>query len=570
MRTKSLFAVLLSLVFFGFSSCQLLFTFLGSDEPDQTAGTESPITLTADSQDVNYWNKDARFLDITVSDAPEGTVLHYTTDGSDPTSASPPVPATGIQITQDCTVQVQAFDAAGTAKGEAASGEFKPRYVFRATRDDNTLYDVKARLAAIGPEGIAEVFVEDSANVNAKVTDEIAEKLATDFETRSYALVSDDFADPGDVDEDGHIALLLLEIESSASSSSFTAGYFDSTNSLEGEESNYADMLYIDCVQGDLESDDLPLTITHELQHMANYNHEYIQSTAAAKSEEDSWINEGLSAAAEQLYQELYGSDGKKQLADRVDYFNGQKAVETGATANDTIRTGQAFLSWDAHEGGSAVLASYSSVYLFFQWLRVQSPDGAAVFKEIIAADPYDAEAVVAATADWASSDNTAQKADLGANKPTWDYLIRSWYLANYLNDPESVYGYKGDTELVVSQPLLEAIATATAYKLLPGEGLFGKVASAFSPVTGTEISYAKIDASKNITIEATTFAAGDFILAYNPSYTVSDTPVVATTGSFATLAEIRQLPASRNIGQIWQGHRFRVDWIRPPRREGK
>ena len=111
---------------------------------------------------------------------------------------------------------------------------------------------------------------------------------------------------------------------------------------------------------------------------------------------------------------------------------------------------------------------------------------------------------------------------------------------------------------------------TTPAYKLHPGEGLVGKVASAFSPSAGTDISYAKIDSLKKVTIGATAFASGDFILAYNPSYVVSETPVVTTTDSFATLAEIRQLPASRNIGQIWQGHRFRVDWIRPPRREGK
>ncbi|MFZ4618304.1 MAG: chitobiase/beta-hexosaminidase C-terminal domain-containing protein [Rectinemataceae bacterium] len=554
---------------FGLTSCQLLVSFLGSDETITPGETQPTITLTAESQDINYWDKDARFLDITVSPARGLAVLHYTTDGSEPSTSSPEVPATGVRITQDCTVKVQAFDASGIAEGEAASEDFKPRYIFRATKDDNSGYEVKARLAAIGPGDIAEVFVEDSEKANANVTDAIAEKLAADFETKSYDLVFDDFADPGDVDGDGHIALLLLEIESSASSSSFTAGYFDSTNALEGEDSNYADMLYIDCVQGDLESDDLPLTITHELQHMANYNHEYIQSTAAAKSEEDSWINEGLSAAAEQQYQERYGSDGKKQLADRVVYFYDQKAVESGTTVSDTIRTGQAFVSWDAHEGGSAVLASYSTVYLFFQWLRVQSPDGAAVFKDIIAADAYDAQAVVAATEDWASTDIATQKADLGANKPTWEYLIRSWYLANFLNDPTSVYGYKGDAELAVSQPLLDAQTSATAYKLLPGEGLFGKVSAAFSPVTGVDIAYARIDGAKKITIGATTFAAGDCILAYNPSYLVSDTPVVATTGSFSTMAEIRQLPPSRAIGQSWEGHRFRIDWIRPPKRGG-
>jgi hypothetical protein len=78
----------------------------------------------------------------------------------------------------------------------------------------------------------------------------------------------------------------------------------------------------------------------------------------------DTWINEGLSTAAEYVY--------AGDPAGRVRYYNDDPL--------GTIQIGNNFFYW----GGiwdSDILADYTTAYLFFQWLRMHSSNGIGIYK---------------------------------------------------------------------------------------------------------------------------------------------------------------------------------------------
>ena len=61
-------------------------------------------------------------------------------------------------------------------------------------------------------------------------------------------------------------------------------------------------MLYMDCNPGNPAATTFNLTMAHELQHLVNFNQKvFVQGSPAGQ---DTWINEGLSNAAEYVYRQ--------------------------------------------------------------------------------------------------------------------------------------------------------------------------------------------------------------------------------------------------------------------------
>lgn len=82
----------------------------------------------------------------------------------------------------------------------------------------------------------------------------------------------------------------------------------------------------------------------------------------------DTWMDEGLSMAAEQIYE-------NQALQDRIDYYN----------YDTDITNGHSLLYWD-YDGDT--LANYSLSYLFMQYFKIQCGQGDRIFKELID-DPH-------------------------------------------------------------------------------------------------------------------------------------------------------------------------------------
>jgi hypothetical protein len=173
----------------------------------------------------------------------------------------------------------------------------------------------------------------------------------------------------------------------------------------------------------------------------------------------DTWIDEGLSAAAERIYLGKHNSG-------RVSQF----------TQSETVRQGNNFFVWGDRPDN--ILDEYSTVYLFFQWLRIQS-GGTEIYKNIIASSYSDYRAVTGAISGGfaAALDSTS-----------WETLLRSWFAANYLNSPTGLYGYHGEI------PTLKVYALGgKTQQLLPGEGVYSITGAtpALPSSGGSNIKYA-------------------------------------------------------------------------------
>ena len=101
--------------------------------------------------------------------------------------------------------------------------------------------------------------------------------------------------------------------------------------------------------------------IVHEFQHMISFNENAIKGYAVSL---DTWIDEGLSMAAEQLYM-------GEPLMDRINYYN----------ISNSITNGHSLLYWDYDND---TLSNYSLSYLFMEYLNIQADIGDSIYKEII------------------------------------------------------------------------------------------------------------------------------------------------------------------------------------------
>jgi len=166
----------------------------------------------------------------------------------------------------------------------------------------------------------------------------------------------------------------------------------------------------------------------------------------------DTWIDEGLSAAAEYVYSESYEKN-------RIDWFN-----ENGSSGiTSSINLGNNFFVWGNRgiENPYAVLDDYSTVYLFFQWLRLQSDVSQNIYKKIISSE----------NSDWKAVTDAAKESIDPKYDNNWGLLLRDWLAANYINAPDGIYGYK-------NEPLLKTIKAPyapadTTISLAQGEGVY-------------------------------------------------------------------------------------------------
>lgn len=139
----------------------------------------------------------------------------------------------------------------------------------------------------------------------------VADSLAYRLQSASYSgstnpskgiidLNTEYFGSMPDIDGDGILDILLLDIEDSFSETgNFVAGFFDPVDLIEHEFSNRRDLLYIDIYptlfyRGETEIQRAASTIAHELQHIIHANYE-------TPERQYTFINEGLSEFAEVL-----------------------------------------------------------------------------------------------------------------------------------------------------------------------------------------------------------------------------------------------------------------------------
>jgi len=379
---------------------------------------------------------------------------------------------------------VSCKDPLTTAMEDDSSGTYlsaPSAFTFRAQRVDNLQwYDVPAELLYNGEYSL--VYVENAGRE--KVGPDKAREIGQEFDSVIYSLIRTKFGEESDVDGNGKITILILDIIDGGDDSSYVAGYFHPGNAYSAESfpnSNEMDMIYMDMDPGVPGSEDFYITIAHEFQHLVNFFQKvFVQGSQTGQ---DTWINEGLSSAAEYLYK---GS----QVDTRIMLYN-----SSSYSARSEIQNGKNFLSWDMS------LANYSTVYLFFQWLRIHAVNDDAIYKEILNST-YD---------DYRAVENSASARIF---KGSWQEFLRAWFAANAVNAEAGIYGY--ENEIILSPPLYEYNKNTTA-SLNPGWGIYTAISEPAGMTPEGSIDYAGISTTgESVDPNSTEGYSGDILLSYN------------------------------------------------------
>jgi hypothetical protein len=401
-------------------------------------------------------------------------------------------PGDKIQLVSDMVLYAQWED-------KKSGIEYK---TFWAQDTDGTWYTVEAVKRETGKSII---YVD----VLAAIEDEDVGKIKNEYDSAIYAKITNAFGSVSDVDKNGKVILLLLDIKDGyTGSGGYVAGYFDATHMYDTETSpfsNKADMLFIDTYPSlvdwdgdglDAELSQLCSTIAHELQHLINFSQTVLATPQ--KQPKDLWIDEGLSSAAEYIYDPSDTS--------RIDYFNASNTPDENGYVG-TIPYGNNFFVWNGYweqEYGD-VLADYATVHLFFRWLGIHS-GGTGIYKEIINNSSGDYRSVT-----------TAAEKNIESPFSSWETLLGTWMLANYYNSPTGFYGYKN----TISPKPKVLVFTDTGHvrrSFFPGEGIFSKQGSFYDSLeTGTNIRYRGLGGSSGSPdVDTSLSYAGNALLTFN------------------------------------------------------
>ena len=388
----------------------------------------------------------------------------------------------------------------------------------RASVSDDSWYMVDAELMAEGAR--SRVYVEH--DYLDQVGPAEAAAIAAEFDDHVYGSVRTTFGAESDVDADGKITILILDIvDDYVPGGSYVAGYFHPVNLFSKEsypQSNEREMLYMDCSPGIPGNGTFNLTMAHEFQHLVNFNQKvFVQGTIG----QDTWINEGLSNAAEYVYRRDRG-DSPAHVVSKIQRYNDDPT--------DLLAQGYSFLTW------FGLYENYVAGYLFFQWLRIHTgvdPADDGIYRDLIESSYGDYRAV-------------AEQPDVLAIGD-WQTVVRSWYAANLFYDPTGIFGYENDLPVLLIAPRLSDVTgyePGDATLLYPGEGVYWDVTSPTAMTPDSAIDYAGLNESSSaVDADPAGGYAGNVLLAYNRDG--NDTATYEPTGAFPAVAAPTAAPVS-------------------------
>ncbi|WP_181419020.1 fibronectin type III domain-containing protein, partial [Mesotoga sp. TolDC] len=321
----------------------------------------------------------------------------------------------------------------------------------------NSNYQITATLQYIGET--CEIWVENPS----EITVSKATQLGQEFDSVIYPLVTEYFYTPSDVNGDGRVAILCFDIQDDfESTGAYVGGYFSSGDLFNSSTSNKMEIFYIDTyptmhypASNPVDVSRAYSTLVHEFQHMVNFNRNYFVEKGSSMP---TWLNEGLSMAAEHIY--------KGTLTSRISYYN----------YSTSIKNGQSLLYWN--DNGD-VLANYSLSYLFLQYVRTQGGGDPAIFRDILLDSCNDQRAV------------TAALAKRGINIGFGD-LMTAFRIALLLKKPTGLYGFRGDSSF---DGITVSYYTGGAKNLRGGSAVFKTINPSFTDPgnSGSSIHYVGI-----------------------------------------------------------------------------
>ena len=217
----------------------------------------------------------------------------------------------------------------------SGSCESKLQLKYKGTQ--TTAEEVTATVRAVGK--LAAVVVDEADD--AKVTDEQISTLISRFDEHIGPRLHQFFGVPEQdgKDRDGNGVVILFLTSKVGAEGSSVVGFFepgDLTPSASNNDSNAADILYLQPPGDDISLNNLSGTIAHEYQHLINF---YAKVLLAESEQEEVWLDEGLSTFAEDLVG--YGDDA---FTNALAYL---------INASDTSLTGYGLINGSSAEADS-------------------------------------------------------------------------------------------------------------------------------------------------------------------------------------------------------------------------
>ncbi|MFH2009642.1 MAG: hypothetical protein ABI333_23820 [bacterium] len=352
-----------------------------------------------------------------------------------------------------------------------------------------TWLQVPSTCRAQGTHGI--VYVADDiwdADLNQQDVDQVLtafdESTPADTGSGIFTLTTATFGEPTDVDTNDRVILFYSELPGYGGYE--FDGYIRREDVLGGQNSNGAEMLYLDGVRNDPGGEYMLGVVAHEFVHMIHLNHD---------QNEASWLEESL-AEASMILSGYFGD-----LATWVANDFAPNPNQTLTTDGQTFNYGAGFLF------GGYLVQRYGADFLT---ALVEEPaDGVTGFEATLTAEGH---------------------------SESFRELLGDWALANFLDAPTVGAGEFGYSAFTV--PAMDAYTSAVPSQVIP-RGLSPHAARyvVFELTTGT-------GATLEVALSSTSWA--DLELRY-AVYADGDTST-AEPGSFAMTAQNDVLVIS-NVG---------------------
>ena len=232
------------------------------------------------------------------------------------------------------------------------------------------------------------IYLQNSQNVSTYALN----KLAQEFDCY-YTSMTNIYGTHSDIDANGKIIILLMDINKTKSGSSQVLGYF---NPSDMHGNNKGEILYMDISNANNNTDKAIGTIIHEFQHLINYS--YVIS--GERNEMSSWLNEALSESTSILF-------NKTTTESRINEFNNINYY--------------CFYTWNtsniSNNNKNNTHVNYPSASVFMNWLYQKNGSNETIFKTIASSKELgDYNKVL-----------SAAKGISGYSVSSWDSLLLDW-----------------------------------------------------------------------------------------------------------------------------------------------
>ena len=404
-----------------------------------------------------------------------------------------------------------------------------PDFTKDYTSDSSAWYRTNTIVMAVSDNAI--FYVEEGQNISTAFINE----LKDEFENTIYPKVTTYFARPYDVDRNGKVKIVLADLQDGGGSS-YIGGYFFNADfysqaSLTSQgfviKSNQGDIVYINSNPPNINAlADAKRILAHEFQHLVNYSEYLTNNNKIAQT--DTWINEGLSEAANHL---CYG-----KIDSRITHLNNM---------DTTAYNGFSLFYWVTNETDNDLLLSYSLSYLFFQYIRSQSALKNNIFKNIVTSQYGNHQAIM----DAIELDATLSSSIWGVDTDDrFNRLLLRFYAANtgVINNP--LFQYDGEITSLGAKPSVSTIASniSGSFSFYSGGGFLKALGgNTYSP-TNSNFIYLAIDSDGNEDTTATynNETNMDYIAVVHREYTTTNfkRSVTFSTSNSTRLNQTRSL----------------------------